>query len=175
MLRLLLFNSSTASITIGTVTLPAGGTPSTAVDVPWQMIRSSPTAMADLIAGALTPVGPPGLDWEDLSIRSYSGTWQVPITLTADQSYTIPTTLFIGAFRTGRLYLITTAGSATVSLNTSADGSQTWAAMPDWTPVSISSSAGNTAVLLPDGVILLQGVLLAGASGWTGSVEFTLK
>ena len=168
---MLLYNSGATDITIGTITVPADGSAAAAVDVPWQYIRSDEDALAALIAGVLVITGAPDFDWNDESIRGYQGIWQAAITLTDSEVYTIPDPLFVGAFRMGRLHVITSAGSATVSLNSSADGGQNWCTIPDWTPLTCTA---NTSTPLPTAVFLLQGTITAGSSGWTGAVEFTL-
>jgi hypothetical protein len=169
----LVYNTSSIPITVGTVTVPAGTTPQTAVDVPWQYFRDDPQAFQDLVAGALVPVGPPDLDWNDLRIKCFQGTWLATTTLSASTTYLVPTYLFTGAFSTGRLYFVTTSGSATFSLQASADGGQTWSSLPDWSPLSLN--VGNVAVLLPPAAILLSGSLTTGSGGWSGTIQFTLQ
>lgn len=168
---MLLYNIGPTDITIGTVTLPAQGSLAAAVDVPLQYLMTDSNALAALISGVLVPAGPPEVDWHDEQVRGYQGVWQAAISLTDSEAYVIPYNLFTGAFRSGRLHVITSAGSATVSLNSSADGGQNWCAIPDWTPLT---STSNTSSVLPAAVVLLQGTITAGSSGWTGSVEFTL-
>lgn len=160
-------NDSSATITIGTVSIAPG----TIADVPWQYIRDDSDALADLISGALTPVTPPDITLEDLP-RIYQGVWLSTTTLSANTS-AITNTLFVGAFRFCRLHVLTSSGSGTLALTASADGGSTWCVLPDFPNVTLN--VGNTAYLAPNGVLLLQATVTAGASGWTGQIQFTMQ
>lgn len=168
---MLLRNDGTAVITVQTITIAPGAT----ADVPWMYVAESPEVLADLVAGALTPLSAPEIAWGDLAL-AWQGTWVPPTTLVPNSgAWLIPSTLFVAPFREGRLHLQTQAGSAVLRLEASADGGTSWDQIPDLPDPNLS--VGNTTLLLPKGLLLLHGTVTPTdpVNGWKGQILVALK